>query len=154
MMRDSIPLALLVQLIALPLVGACGVPVHEVARAVSPDKSKIALVFQEEPRPLIQTDTFVYIKPLVRKLNKRSDLVFQGGDMSGRGFGPVNIQWKANRALVVAFCSGRTSIYRNLWGDWQIKPDDEVAVGLYVEPEGDWPSNIPSDRRAGPPPCT
>lgn len=140
-------------LIVIGLLGGCGVPSHEVARAVSPDGSKVALVYEEEPRGLVQTYTFVYVRPANRDLKKR-DLVFQGGDMNGRDFGPVNVTWVGNRTVMVGWCAGYTSIFRNLWADWSRDPEDQVQVQLYQQPEGDWPPSIPLERRAGPPPCT
>ena len=97
--------------VVLMLIAGCHVPVHEVARAESPDRSMVALVYQEEPRGLIETDTFVYIKPSSRKLNNHNDLVFRGGDMDGRAFGPVNVQWAGANSLIVGYCTGRTQIF-------------------------------------------
>jgi hypothetical protein len=56
-------LFLLSSLIGITAAG-CSPPIHQVRRAVSPDGSKVALVFEEEPVPLAQTDTMVFVQPL------------------------------------------------------------------------------------------
>lgn len=128
-------------------------PVHLAAQAISPDRSKIALVYEEEIRPLVQTYTFVYIKPVDRPLDKRTDLVFRGSDMSGRGFGPVNVGWPSNDDLSVGYCSGRTEIFRNVWADLHAALPIELTVQLDQETPGTWPSSTPLNKQAGPPPC-
>ncbi len=134
--------------------GGCKPSVHMVSQAVSPDKSKVAFVYEEEARPLVETYTFVYIKPVGRPLDERNDLVFRGGDMNGRAFGPVNIQWSDDGLLHIGYCSGRTEIFRNAWADVRAALPVELAVELDLESQGAWPVTTPPDRRAGPPPCT
>jgi hypothetical protein len=136
------------------LLGGCKVPTHVVVQSLSPDGKHFAIIYEEEPRPLIQTDTDVYIEPVKRPLNKRADLVFHGGDMDGRNFSHMNIRWASNETLTLGYCTGHTEVYRNEWRDWRVNPDDQVTVDLIREASGAWPASTPPNRRSGTPPCT
>ncbi|HEY1631067.1 MAG TPA: hypothetical protein VGF56_07110 [Rhizomicrobium sp.] len=136
------------------LIAGCSRPAtHVVAQAVSPDRSKIAVVYAEDPLPLVGASSFVYIHPAARPVDRDVDLVFQGDDMDGRNFGPVNIQWSDNDHLDIAYCDGRTETYRNYWFDRRAKQPAELVVALDFEPRGEWPPATPPQRRAGSPPC-
>lgn len=86
---------------------------HVLAKTLSPDRQKIAYVLEEDPFPLVSTDTLVLVKPVNRELDKEADLVFRGGDVNGRGFGPVNVRWLPDGSLWIGYCSGRISAYHN-----------------------------------------
>jgi hypothetical protein len=149
MKRPLLPIFL-----TMALVG-CSPKTHQVAQVSSPDKSKVATVYEEEALPLVGTSSFVYVTPSSRPLDEQADLVFRGDDMSGRNFGPLNIGWSDATHLHVGYCSGRTEIYRNYWFDRKAdRPDQtEIVVSLDLEPEGKWPASRPLNTRGGSPPC-
>ncbi len=134
---------------------ACSPKVHVVSQASSPDRSKVATVYEEEALPLVGTSSFVYVTPANRKLDKTADLVFRGDDMNGRNFGPLDLLWSDASRLHIGYCSGRTEIYRNYWFDRKAdRPDlTEIVVALDLEPPGQWPAYRPLNTRGGPPPC-
>lgn len=135
------------------LVG-CGRPArHVVAQATSPDGTLVAIVKQEEPTPLVSMDSLIFIKPVSRDLDENSDLVFRGGDMNGRRYGPLNIRWQDNDHLWIGYCTGRTAIYRNTWLDGHSATPKELRISLDKEAEGHWPVGGPPKGSAGPPPC-
>lgn len=127
---------------------------HVRAKTLSPDRTKIAYLLEEEPAALVSMDSVVLIVPADRRLDKENDLVFRGGDMNGRHFGPMNIRWERADLLRIGYCSGRTSIFRNLWWDDHVKQPDDTEIILEREPSGEWPTSVPLNRRAGPPPCS
>ena len=127
---------------------------HERARLLSPDGQKIAYVLEEEPVPLVSTETLVLIKPINREIDNSADLVFRGSDMNGRRFGPVNIRWLTDGSLWLGYCSGRTAVFRNYWLDSHADNPTELEVVLEKEAIGQWPSSGPPNGQSGPPPCT
>jgi hypothetical protein len=137
------------------VVSGCSPKVHLVAQSKSPDNSKIARVYEEESLPLVGTSSFVYVTPLNRAQDEKADLVFQGDDMNGRNFGPLNISWSDATHLHVGYCSGRTEIYRNYWFDRKAERADltEIVVALDLEALGHWPASRPLNTRSGDPPC-
>ena len=151
---QTIKCPLLAIFLTMALVG-CGPKVHQVAQVFSPDKSKVATVYEEEALPLVGTSSFVYVTATSRPLNKLADLVFQGDDMSGRNFGPLNVGWSDATHLHIGYCSGRTEVYRNYWFDRKAdRPDQtEIVVSLELEPEGKWPANRSVNTQGGSPPC-
>jgi hypothetical protein len=152
-MKSLKPFGLAILVLGSIGLGGCDPKVHVVAQAASPDKTKIAMVYEEEAVPLVETWTYVYIKPVGRDLDKRRDLVFSGGDMNGRKFGPVNVEWAGNNFLHVGYCSGWTETFRNYWMDGKAQLPQKMEVQLDLEVSGKWPDSTPSDRRAGTPPC-
>lgn len=140
-------------LAGLGLLSGCEQPMHVRAKALSPDRTKIAYLLEEEPAALVSMDSLVLIVPTNRRLDTDNDLIFRGGDMNGRRFGPLNIRWERNDLLVIGYCSGKTSIFRNQWWENHGKQLDDTEIILEREPTGEWPASVPPDRRAGPPPC-
>lgn len=126
---------------------------HVQAKSLSPDHQKIAYVLEEDSLPLVSTDTVVLIKPVNRELDKKADLVFRGGDMNGRRFGPVNVRWLTDGSLLVGYCSGRTSVFHNYWSDVHAADPTELEVVLEKEAPGQWPPSGPPNGQSGPPPC-
>ena len=122
--------------------------------AASPDGSKIAYVVTDEDEPLVSTGMYVFIKSKGRTLNYNSDLVFRGGDMNGRNFGPLDIGWASNGTLRIGYCDGRTEQFRNRWLDAGDVSHPETEILLVKEAPGVWPASRPTEARAGPPPCT
>lgn len=113
----------------------------------------MAFVMEEEPVPLVTTDSFVFIKPAARSLDEQSDLVFEGGAMSGRLYGPVNLRWQKNGSLWIGYCDGGTNIYRNNWSDSHSSAPVQLEVLLEREQQGQWAASGPPKGSAGPPPC-
>ncbi|MBP2275563.1 MULTISPECIES: hypothetical protein [Sphingomonas] len=141
-------------LAGLVLLSGCEQPMHVRAKTLSPDRTKIAYLLEEEPAALVPMDSVVVIVPTNRRLDNDNDLVFRGGDMNGRHFGPLNIRWNHDDLLVIGYCSGRTSIFKNNWWDNHGKQPDDTEIILERELSGEWPASVPPDRRAGPPPCS
>jgi hypothetical protein len=109
-------------------------------------------VLEEDPLPLISTDTVVLIKPVGRQLNEKADTIFRG-DMNGRRFGPVNVGWFGDGSLWIGYCSGRISTFHNYWSDLHAGDPTELEVVLGKEAPGHWPKSGPPNGQSGPPPC-
>jgi hypothetical protein len=153
-MRSVSTARFLAILAGLVVLSGCEQPMHVRAKTLSPARTKIAYLLEEEPAALVSMDSVVVIVPTSRRLDNDNDLVFRGGDMNGRHFGPLNIRWDRDDLLVIGYCSGRTSIFRNNWWNNHGKQPDDTEIILEREPSGEWPASVPPDRRAGPPPCS
>lgn len=121
----------------------------EVTSYPSPDGRLVArLVEFREMGPLGSTDQKVTVQARQGFLSQ-TKVVLDGENMDGRGFSSLNLSWKDSHTLVIGYCSGDLGglIPRVRVGG------ADVDIRLFQEARGRWPSNIPPERRTGPPPC-
>lgn len=151
--QHSLKATILLGILGILALSGCRPAMHVRAKTFSPDRTKIAYVLEEEPLPLVSMNTVILVKPTNRSSVAKSDVVFRGGDMNGRHFGPVNIRWLQNDLLWIGYCSGRTSIFRNFWLDAQSDGPEEIEILLKKETPGRWPPSGAPNGQSGPPPC-